>query len=116
LNMVTWEQRILAGDPKFEAAQHVPDFAYARYAEMLGLRGIRVERPDAIGPAWDAAFASDRPCVLDVVVDADVAPVPPHITFEQAAALAGAMFKGDEDAAGIVRQAVRSAKAVLGIE
>jgi pyruvate dehydrogenase (quinone) len=45
LNQVTWEQRAMAGDPKFEASQDVPDFAYARYAELLRLRGIRVDKP-----------------------------------------------------------------------
>ena len=45
LNQVTWEQRAMEGDPKFEGSQDLPDFPYARYAEMLGLRGIRVDRP-----------------------------------------------------------------------
>src|SRR5690606_20025289 len=38
LNQVTWEQRVFAGDPKFEASQDVPAFDYARFAEGLGLR------------------------------------------------------------------------------
>ena len=41
LNQVTWEQRVLEGDPKYEASQDIPDFPFARYAELLGLRGIR---------------------------------------------------------------------------
>ncbi|MGH7906316.1 MAG: thiamine pyrophosphate-requiring protein, partial [Candidatus Binataceae bacterium] len=63
LNQVTWEMRVMTGDPKFEASQDVPDFPYARYAESLGLKGIRIDRPDDIGPAWDVALSSDRPCV-----------------------------------------------------
>ncbi|MFZ1800107.1 MAG: thiamine pyrophosphate-requiring protein, partial [Chitinophagaceae bacterium] len=43
LNQVTWEQRVMAGDPKFEASQDVPDFAYDEYARMLGLEGIRID-------------------------------------------------------------------------
>ena len=46
LNQVTWEQRVMNGDPKFEGSQDLPDFPYARYAEMLGLKGIRVDSPD----------------------------------------------------------------------
>ncbi|HWS72310.1 MAG TPA: thiamine pyrophosphate-requiring protein, partial [Thermoanaerobaculia bacterium] len=65
LNMVTWEQRVLAGDPKFEASQQVPEFRYADYARSIGLHGIRVEEPSRIGEAWDEAFDVDRPCVLD---------------------------------------------------
>jgi pyruvate dehydrogenase (quinone) len=48
LNQVTWEQRVMQGDPKYEASQDIPDFPFARYAELLGLRGIRVETPDEI--------------------------------------------------------------------
>ena len=50
LNQVTWEQRAMSGDPKFEGSQHLPDFPYARYAELLGLKGIRVDRPDQVAP------------------------------------------------------------------
>lgn len=30
LNQVTWEQRVMEGDPKFEASQDLPDFPFAR--------------------------------------------------------------------------------------
>jgi hypothetical protein len=41
LNQVTWEQRIINGDPKFEASQQIPNVSYSRFAEMIGcaLRG-----------------------------------------------------------------------------
>jgi pyruvate dehydrogenase (quinone) len=35
LNQVTWEQRAMAGDPKFEGSQSLPDFPYARHAELM---------------------------------------------------------------------------------
>ena len=60
LNQVTWEQRALAGDPEFSPAQEVIDFPYARYADMLGFKGIRVDRPEDIDAAWAEAFAADR--------------------------------------------------------
>jgi pyruvate dehydrogenase (quinone) len=84
LNMVTWEQRVLAGDPKFDASQQVPGFPYDEYARSLGLHGIRVDDPNRIGPAWDEALSADRPCVLAFRTDPEVPPLPPHITFEQA--------------------------------
>ena len=97
----------MMGDPKFEASQDIPDFPYARYAEMLGLKGIRVDQPDALGPAWDEALASDRPCVLEAITDPDVPPLPPHITLEQAAKFASTLFKGDPNEGGIIRGALR---------
>jgi pyruvate dehydrogenase (quinone) len=36
LNQVTWEQRAMEGDAKFEGSQDLPDFPYARYAELSG--------------------------------------------------------------------------------
>src|SRR6266480_1743500 len=91
LNQVTWEQRALSGDPQNPATQRLPQLDYARYAELIGLRGIRVEEPDQVGAAWDAALASDRPVVLEAITDATVPPLPPHITIEQAKKLASAL-------------------------
>jgi pyruvate dehydrogenase (quinone) len=107
LNQVTWEQRVFEGDPKFEASQELPDFPYAEYARSLGLEGIRVERPDQVGSAWDQAFAADRPFVLEAYTDPNVPPLPPHITFQQAKAFVSSMVKGDPDAAGVIRQSFR---------
>ena len=107
LNQVTWEQRVLAGDPKFEASQELPAFSYAAYAAQLGLKGIRVERPTEVGSAWDEAFAADRPAVVDFLTDPDVPPLPPHITLEQARNYASSILKGDPDRMGMIRQSFR---------
>jgi pyruvate dehydrogenase (quinone) len=84
LNQVTWEQRVLSGDPKFNTSQHVPEFSFARYADLVGLIGIRVNRPEDVGQAWDEALSATRPTVLDIQVDPEVPTLPPHITFAQA--------------------------------
>lgn len=107
LNQVTWEQRALAGDPKYEASQDVPDFPYARYAESLGFLGIKVDQPEDIAPAWERAFAADRPVLLEAYTDPNVPPLPPHITFEQAKAYLSALFGGDPDAWGMVKASAK---------
>jgi pyruvate dehydrogenase (quinone) len=107
LNQVTWEQRAMEGDAKFEGSQDLPDFPYARYAELLGLRGIRVDSPEQVGPAWDAALSSDRPVVLEAVTDPSVPPLPPRITIDQAKALGSALLAGDPDAKDIVKQSFK---------
>jgi pyruvate dehydrogenase (quinone) len=84
LNQVTWEQRVMSGDPKFKPSQDVPDFHFARYAELLGLTGIRVDKPEEIAPAWEQALAARRPVVIEAVTDPEVPTLPPHISFEQA--------------------------------
>ena len=107
LNFVTWEQRASIGDAKFTASQELPDFPYARYAELLGFTGIRVDSPDDVGDAWDKAFAADRPVVYEAVVDPNVPPLPPHITFDQAKALTRALYRGDPDAGDVIRSSLR---------
>jgi len=107
LNQVTWEQRAMEGNPKFEGSQDLPDFPYARYAEMLGLKGIRVDSPEQVGSAWDEAFASDRPVVYEAVTDPEVPPLPPHITIEQAKALSSALLSGDPNAGQVIRQSLK---------
>jgi pyruvate dehydrogenase (quinone) len=111
LNMVTWEQRAMAGDPKFAASQDLPDFRYADYAQSLGLEGVRVERPGDIGAAWDRALSATRPFVLEAVTDPNVPPLPPHITFEQARSFFSAALKGDADALGFLKQRAKEAAA-----
>jgi pyruvate dehydrogenase (quinone) len=106
LNQVTWEQRAMEGDPKYEASQTLPDFPYAKYAESLGLVGIRVDDPDEIGPAWDRALAADRPCLVEAVTDPEVPPLPPHITLEQAQHFMQAVLHGDPNAGRLIRQSL----------
>ena len=103
LSMVTWEQRVLEGDPKFEVSQRIPDFPYARFAQMLGLKGIRIESPDEVGPAWDEVLAADRPAVLEALTDPEVPPLPPHIDFDQARNFMLAVARGDEGSEGHAR-------------
>jgi pyruvate dehydrogenase (quinone) len=109
LNQVTWEQRAFAGDPKFEGTQSIPDFPYARYAESLGLVGVRVDRPDDIGAAWDRVLSADRPAVLEAITDPNVPPLPPHISLEQAKAFMSSVYHGDADALGFIKQTIKDA-------
>jgi len=113
LNQVTWEQRVMEGDPKFAGSQDVPDFPYARYAELLGLAGIRVDRPEGLGPAWERAFAADRPTLIEVMADPNVPPIPPHISSKQAKAYVEALLKGDANALGIVKASAKEVWASL---
>jgi pyruvate dehydrogenase (quinone) len=84
LNQVTWEERVQMGKAKTLSTQSIPDFPYAQYANMLGLKGIYVDHPDLIAPAWDEALRADRPVILEVRTDPNVPPLPPHITMKDA--------------------------------
>jgi pyruvate dehydrogenase (quinone) len=110
LNQVTWEQRVLVGDPKYEAAQDVIDFPYARYAELLGFEGIRIERPEDIADGWRRALNADRPVVIEFLADPNVPPLPPHIKWDQAKSFMLALAKGDPDEFGIIKQSAKQLK------
>ncbi|WP_313242595.1 thiamine pyrophosphate-requiring protein [Stutzerimonas nitrititolerans] len=107
LNQVTWEQRAMEGDPKFEASQNIPNVPYHRFAESIGLMGIYVDREDQVAAAWDQAFATDRPVLIEFKTDPDVPPLPPHIKLEQAKKFATALLHGDPNQAGIIKQSVK---------
>lgn len=108
LNMVTWEMRAMEGDPRYEASQDLPDMNFAAFAEQIGLRGIRVEKPEEIGAAWDAALHADRPVVIDALVDPNVPPLPPHVTLEQSKAFLMSVLKGDAERGGFIKQAIQN--------
>ena len=107
LNQVTWEQRVLAGDPKFSIAQDVIDFPYSAYGELLGFHGIRVEKPEDIKPAWEEALAAKRPVVIEFITDANVPPMPPHITKDQVMSYMKALGKVDPDQWDIIKQSAK---------
>ncbi|HEX7035364.1 MAG TPA: thiamine pyrophosphate-requiring protein [Pseudomonadales bacterium] len=107
LNQVTWEQRVMAGDPKFEGSQSLPDFPYARFAELIGLGGIELTDAARVPEAWDRALAADRPVVIDAHTDPKVPPVPPHLKAAQAKAYVSAMLSGDPEALGIARSTLK---------
>ena len=114
LNQVTWEQRVMNGNPRYDASQDIPDVRYSQFAELIGLKGIYVDDPDELGGAWDMALSADRPVVLEVKTDPEIAPLPPHITFKQAKKFMFSMAK-DDDAGHVIKDTARQvANAVLG--
>ncbi len=111
LNEVTWEQRVMEGNPRWPASQDLPDFPYARFAELAGLRGMFIDDPERLSEAWAEALASDRPVVLEVKTDPAVAPLPPHLSFEQARGFMASMVKGDSGTGHVIAETARQ---VLG--
>jgi pyruvate dehydrogenase (quinone) len=91
LSFVTWEQRGMVGMPKFEAAEDVPQFRYDEFARSLGLNGIRLDSKDQLESAWSQALRSDKPTVIDLLVDPNLPPLPPHISKKEAQAFVQAM-------------------------
>ncbi len=108
LNQVTWEMRIEGGDPRLPLTQSIPDFPYANFADSIGLKGIRVDKPENVGSAIAEALAANSPVVLDVYTDPNVPTLPPHITFKQAKNYSTALLKGDPEEGGVIVESVKS--------
>jgi pyruvate dehydrogenase (quinone) len=106
LNEVTWEQRVMNGNPRYDASQDIPDVRYSQFAEMIGLKGIFVDDPERLGDAWDQALSADCPTVLEVKTDREIAPLPPHITFAQAKKFVSSMAR-DDSAGHVIRDTAR---------
>jgi pyruvate dehydrogenase (quinone) len=113
LNQVTWEQRVMEGDPKFDASQDIPNVPYHRFAELIGMKGMFVDREENVGPAWDEALASDRPVLLEFKTDPEVPPLPPHITFDQMKKITTTMLTGDPEESGMISGAARQVLSAL---
>ena len=107
LNQVTWEQRVMEGNPKAEITQKLPNVPYHKFAELIGLKGIYVDDPDRLGAAWDEALSAGVPTVLEVKTDPEVPPLPPHISFDQAKAFMSTLAKGDPDEGGVIKGSVK---------
>lgn len=80
LGMVRLEMEQV-GLPAYGTTLENPDFA--RVAEAIGLRGIRVEDPHAVDDAVREALAHDGPVLLDVLTNPSEIAVPPKPTLEQ---------------------------------
>lgn len=109
LNQVTWEQRAMEGDPRFEASQGIPYMPFADYADLIGLKGIKVTTASEIEGAWEQAFAADRPVIIDARTTPDEPPIPPHVTVKEAEALMKSVL---EDPKGGWRGALEGAREI----
>jgi pyruvate dehydrogenase (quinone) len=96
LGMVKLEMEQV-GLPEFGTVLHNPDFA--KVAEAIGLRGIRVEKPGDVADAVGEALTHDGPVLLDVLTNPDEIAIPPTPTLEQGWGFAIAKTKEFVDSA-----------------
>lgn len=72
-------------DRRYVSVDFSSDTDHAAIAEGFGLVGLRVERPDQLGPAIRQAVKSDRPTFIDVVTESEEAELPPVHKWQRAA-------------------------------
>jgi len=72
-------QHLMYGEGNYQSSD-LAETDYAAAAQALGCHGIRVERPEDLEAALNAAFAeTDRPSVIDVMVTRDPARMLPAV-------------------------------------
>ncbi|BBY28065.1 thiamine pyrophosphate-requiring protein [Mycolicibacterium sediminis] len=106
---VSWEQREMENNPRFDRSQDVPAFPYAAYAEMLGLGSVRITSSDQATEAWKQAFAADRPFVIEAVTDPATPLLPPLMPESKVEAMNEAIAQ--EDGGDAIRQRVDAQQA-----
>lgn len=106
---VSWEQREMENNPRFDASQDVPAFPYAQYAEMLGLGAIRITSSDQAADAWEQAFAADRPFVIEAMTDPNTPLLPPLMPESKVDAMYSALEQ--EDGGAAIRRRVEEQQA-----
>jgi pyruvate dehydrogenase (quinone) len=113
---VSWEQREMEGEPRFTTSQQLPEVPYAKYAELLGLRGLRVTSPDDMAAAWETALAADRPVVIDAVVDPATPLLPPGQPFEKVKSMYAGLAAEHSDLARRAEAHLRQERADEGFD
>lgn len=106
---VSWEQREMENNPRFDASQDVPAFPYAQYAEMLGLGAVRITSSDQAADAWKQAFAADRPFVIEAMTDPNTPLLPPLMPESKVDAMYSALEQ--EDGGAAIRRQVEEQQA-----
>jgi pyruvate dehydrogenase (quinone) len=104
LGQIKWEQIVFLGNPQYGVELQQIDFAAG--ARACGATGIFVDDPKACREAVAGAWATPGPVVVDAVIDALEAPMPPHVTPDQAIHFAEALVRGQPDAGRIVQEVV----------
>jgi pyruvate dehydrogenase (quinone) len=93
LGQIKWEQMVFLGNPEYGVELQPIDFV--KYAEAAGGVGFRCEKPEEVGPAVAAAFASRKPAIVEATVDPFEPPMPAQAGAKQALHLAESLARGE---------------------
>ncbi|HTD84333.1 MAG TPA: thiamine pyrophosphate-dependent enzyme, partial [Gemmatimonadaceae bacterium] len=93
LGMIKWEQMVFLGNPEYGVELQPIDFV--KFAEACGGVAFRCERPDEVRGALEAALSSNKPAIVEAIVDPFEPPMPARITREQALNMTKALMRGE---------------------
>jgi pyruvate dehydrogenase (quinone) len=92
LGQIKWEQMMFLGNPEYECDLQPIDFA--KVAEGMGLRGLRIEKPAECSSTLESALKSAGPALVEALVDPNEPLLPPKRMEKYAKNLEQALEKG----------------------
>lgn len=95
LGQIKWEQIVFLGNPEYVV--ELPPIDFVKFAEACGGVGIHVEQPGDVHDAVAAALKSDKPTIVEAVVDPNEPPMPAKVTAKQAYRFSKALLRGQPD-------------------
>ena len=107
LNQVTWEQRVMEGDPEVRGHPGSAQRPLSPLRRVDRAAGHLLRQPDDVGERVGRGAGCDRPVVLEFKTDPEVPPLPAHITLKQAKNFMTAVVKGDPDEASMIGGTLR---------
>jgi len=95
LGQIKWEQIVFLGNPEYAIDLHPIDFT--KFAEACGGTGFRIEEPQNCGEIIEKALNTHGPVIIEAVVDPYEPPMPPKVTWKQAAHFAEGLIRGEPE-------------------
>ncbi|HOP81259.1 MAG TPA: thiamine pyrophosphate-dependent enzyme, partial [Armatimonadota bacterium] len=95
LGQIKWEQMVFLGNPEYAVDLQPIDFA--KFAEACGGVGIYVEQPQDVPEALKTALKSDKPALVEVLVDPYAPPMPAKISADQALKFTQSLLRGQPE-------------------
>jgi len=103
--MIKWEQIVFEGNPEYGLELHPIDFA--AFARSCGVAGFTLDDSAQAESVIHQALETLGPAVIEAQIDPYEAPMPGHISSDQAWHFAEAMMRGEKDRWDIIKTVIK---------
>jgi pyruvate dehydrogenase (quinone) len=101
LGQIKWEQMVFLGNPEYVCDLQPIDFAAV--ARGFGVKGFTIDDPARCADTLRQALSMQGPVLIEAIVDPNEPPMPPKVSFKEAAHLAESLARGTPAAGTIAR-------------
>jgi pyruvate dehydrogenase (quinone) len=104
--MIKWEQIVFEGNPEYGLELHPIDFVL--FARSCGVAGFTLDDPAQAEKVIHEALKTLGPAVIEAQIDPYEAPMPGHVSSDQAWHFAEAMMRGEKDRWDIIKTVIKN--------